>query len=114
PLNTMERITLILPNNIVYKPGFHDSISIIKSIAAQLNTSIKALVIRDDIEIYEKAAKQARPSYKMTFESIESWDDFYDNHLNKTKATDLVIALSARRGTVAWHSELEVLPKKLA
>lgn len=114
PLNTMERVILILPNNVVYKPGFEDAISIVKSIASQLSTKISGLVIRDDLEIYENVSGQVHPNVKIEFQSIDSWTSLYENDLNHVKSTDLVILLSARRGTVAWHPELETLPKKLA
>ncbi|WP_249336666.1 cation:proton antiporter [Sporosarcina sp. Marseille-Q4063] len=114
PLNTMERIILILPNNVVYKPGFEDAIAIIKDISSQLSTTIKGLVLRDDLDIYEKVSGRVRPNIKIGFHSKESWDSLYENNLTDIKSTDLVILLSARRGTVAWNPELEALPKKLA
>ncbi|MDQ0216760.1 Kef-type K+ transport system membrane component KefB [Oikeobacillus pervagus] len=114
PLNTMERVILILPNNVVYKPGFEDSISIIKGMASQLSAKIKALVIRDSLEMYEKASQQVHPNIKIDFHSIDSWNSLFERNLNNVKSTDLVILLSARRGTVAWNPDLEVLPKKLA
>ncbi|QBQ07055.1 cation:proton antiporter [Sporosarcina pasteurii] len=114
PLNTMDRIILILPNNVVYKPGFEDAISIIKDIASQLSTSIKGLVLRDDLDVYEKVSGRVRPNIKIDFHSKDSWDSLYENDLNEIKSTDLVILLSARRGTVAWNPELEDMPKQLA
>ncbi|MFC4801762.1 cation:proton antiporter [Neobacillus sp. GCM10023253] len=114
PLNTIERVILLLPNNIVHKPGFADSISIMKSIASQLSATMKGLVIRDDLDMYEKTSQQVHPNVKIEFESIDSWNSFYKNHLNNVKSTDLVMVVSARRGTVAWHPELEALPKKIA
>ena len=113
PLNTMERVILIIPNNVVFKPGFEDSIFIIKGIASQLSTTINGLVIRDDIKEYEKVSERIRPGIKMEIKSIDSWKSLYDNELNDVTSTDLVILLSAREGTVAWHPELENLPKKL-
>lgn len=114
PLNTMERIILILPNNIVHKPGFSDSISIIKSIASQLSATIKGLVIRDDLEMYEQTSQQVHPNVKIEFQSIDSWISLFEGNLKNVKSNDLVIVLSARMGTVAWHPELEALPKKIA
>ena len=111
PLNTMERVTLILPNNIVYKPGFEDSISIIKGIASQLSATIKGLVIRDDVESYKKVSDKVHPNVKIEFQSIDDWNALYKNSLNDIKSTDLVILLSARKGTLAWHPELETIPK---
>lgn len=114
PLNTMERIILILPNNVVYKPGFEDAIAIIKGIASQLSTTIKGFVLRDDLETYEKVSGRVRPNTKIGFHSRESWDSLYENDLNELKSTDLVILLSARKSTVAWNPQLEDLPQKLA
>src|SRR5690625_2214112 len=114
PLNTMERVILILPNNVVYKPGFEDAIAIIKGIASQLSAKMSGLVIRDELETYEKVSGRVRPNVKIGFQSIDSWSSLYENDLNNIKSTDLVILLSARRGTVAWHPELETLPKQLA
>ncbi|ADE68777.1 MULTISPECIES: cation:proton antiporter [Priestia] len=114
PLNMMERVILILPNNIVHKPGFEDSITIIKGIVSQLNATIQGLVIRDDLEAYRKASEQVHPNVEVEFQSIDCWNSVYKNGLNDIKSTDLVILLSARKGTVAWHPELETLPKKLA
>lgn len=113
PLNTMERVILIIPNNVIFKPGFEDSISIIKDIASQLNTTIKGLVIRDDLIEYENISGRIRPNVKIDFNSVESWETLYENNLNDVKTTDLVILLSARRGTVAWHPEMESLPNQL-
>jgi Kef-type K+ transport system membrane component KefB len=114
PLNTVERVILLLPNNIVYKPGFEDSFSIIKDIASQLNATIRGLVIRDNVERYKKVSEQVQPNVEVEFESVDGWNALYSNALNNVKSTDLVILLSARRGTVAWHPELEKAPKKLA
>lgn len=114
PLSIMEQIILVLPNNIIHKPGFVDSISIIKGIAIQLSASIKAFVIRDDLELYEKTSNKVRPSRKIQFHSIDSWDSLYETNLSNVKSSDLVILLSARRGTVAWHQELEISPKRLS
>ncbi|PFT49466.1 universal stress protein, partial [Priestia megaterium] len=114
PLNTIERMILLLPNNIVYKPGFEDSLSIIKDIASQLNATIRGLVIRDNVERYKKVSEQIQPNVEAEFESVDGWNALYSNALNNIKSTDLVILLSARKGTVAWHPELEKAPKKLA
>ena len=114
PLSTIERVTFILPNNVVYKPGFEDSISIIKSIATQLSATLRGLVIRDDLEAYKKVSEHVHPHVEVEFSSIGSWNSLYENELKDVKSTDLVILLSARRGTVAWHPDLEAIPKKLA
>ncbi len=114
PLNTTERIIMIVPNNVAFKPGFDDSVSIIKDIAAQLNASLRSYVVRDNLDTYEAVSKRVRPGIPIDFYSSESWESLYERDLKGIKSNDLIILISARRGTVAWHPELEVLPKKLA
>ncbi|MCT2536738.1 cation:proton antiporter [Aquibacillus koreensis] len=113
PLSTMERLILIFPNNVIFKPGFEDSISIIKDIASQLNTEVVGLVVRDQLASYEKVSERIRPGIKIDFKSVESWEALYERELDVVKANDLIILISARRGTVAWHPELEALPSKI-
>ncbi|MFG6149287.1 cation:proton antiporter [Halobacillus sp. B23F22_1] len=114
PLNTTERLIVIIPNNVAFKPGFEDSISIIKDIAAQLNASLKSYVVRDNLDTYEAVSKRIRPNVPIDFYSSESWESLYEEDLTGIKSNDLVILISARQGTVAWHPELEILPKTLA
>ncbi len=114
PLNTLERVILILPNNVVHKPGFEDAISIVKSIASQLSAKIKGLVIRDNLDAYQQVSERVHPNVEIEFQSIDSWESLYENDTKSVNSTDLVILISARRGTVAWQPILETMPRKLA
>ncbi|MCP3031917.1 cation:proton antiporter [Halobacillus sp. A1] len=114
PLNMTERIIMIIPNNVAFKPGFDDSISIIKDIAVQLNASLKGYVVKDNLDTYQSVSDRIRPGIQIDLCSAESWESLYEENLQDIKNNDLVILVSARRGTVAWHPELERLPKILA
>ncbi|WP_138416205.1 cation:proton antiporter [Aquibacillus sediminis] len=113
PLNTTERILLIIPNNVAFKPGFEDSMRIVKDISLQLNAPIKSYIVNDNQETYENISKYVRPKVPIEFHSTDNWDTLYEKDLKGVKSNDLVILISARRGTVAWHPELDILPKKL-
>ncbi|HIS28770.1 MAG TPA: cation:proton antiporter [Candidatus Avamphibacillus intestinigallinarum] len=112
PLNTMDRVILVLPNNVIFKPGFNDALAIVKGIASKLSAKVKGLVMLDDVDMYETASKNVQPNVKIDFQSLDSWDALYEQQLSHLKSTDLVILLSARRATVAWNPVLETLPKK--
>ncbi|PPA69740.1 cation:proton antiporter [Jeotgalibacillus proteolyticus] len=114
PLNTTERIILILPKGSYYKPGIHDAIRIIKGMASQLNCMVECLIIKDSVERYDKLFKSIKPSVTTFLHRLESWDEMYKQPVSSLRKNDLVVLMSARKGTIAWHPELERVPGKLA
>jgi Kef-type K+ transport system membrane component KefB len=114
PLNTMKRLILILPPMIVRKPGFKETIRIVKTIASQLGASLLCLVIKGDQNYYKKIIEEEKPKLSFTLETIEKWPDLQENYFHRFKDDDLLVVISARRGTIAWHPYLEKLPREIA
>jgi Kef-type K+ transport system membrane component KefB/nucleotide-binding universal stress UspA family protein len=114
PLNTTKRVVLIIPYGADHKPGFIDALERIKMLTSKLNASLLVFVIRDSIIGYEKYMKEIKPEPKATVKRIEQWDDLENVYTSELKEDDLVVVISARKGTIAWHPRLELLPKKLA
>ncbi len=114
PLNTTKRIVLILPSGVDHKSGFYESVSSIKELANQLGASLLAIVVKDDATTYEETFKNMKPDVSQKFVGIEAWNEIHNQYLNVLRKDDLVVVLSARRGTIAWHPQLERLPRVLA
>ncbi|OIJ10343.1 cation/H(+) antiporter [Anaerobacillus arseniciselenatis] len=114
PLNTTKRIVLILPSMISRKRGFKESIRVVKKIANQLGASVLGVVVKGDQYFYEKLLNKEKPDIELVLETVEKWGDLEENYYHRFKDGDLVVVISARRGTIAWHPYLEKLPKKLA
>ncbi|MFN7253124.1 MAG: cation:proton antiporter [Anaerobacillus sp.] len=114
PLNTMKRLILILPPMIVRKPGFKETIRIVKTIASQLGASLLCLVIKGDQNYYKKIIEEEKPKLSFTLETIEKWSDLQENYFHRFKDDDLLVVITARRGTIAWHPYLEKLPREIA
>lgn len=115
PLNNMEKIKLILPTGVLRKPGFKDAIHIIKSICAQLSCSIDCYIINDHSQEYEDKMTKIQPSVPLQFCSLKSWDSLKENAgRHKPTKNDMVIVVSARKGTLGWHPNLETLPEILS
>jgi Kef-type K+ transport system membrane component KefB len=114
PLNTTKRLILILPPMIVRKPGFKETIRIVKTMASQLGASLLCLVIKGDQNYYKKLIDKEKPELSITLETIEKWSDLQDNYFHRFKDDDLIVVMSARRGTIAWHPYLERLPREIA
>ncbi|WP_240733037.1 cation:proton antiporter [Jeotgalibacillus sp. S-D1] len=114
PLNTTDRIVLILPKGSHQKPGTHDAIKIVKGMAVQLNCVVECLIIRDKVESYEKLFSSAKPKVTTYLHRLESWQELYEKPVDSLRKNDLVIVMSARKGTIAWHPQLDRVPEKLA
>ncbi|HET7276355.1 MAG TPA: cation:proton antiporter [Longimicrobiaceae bacterium] len=114
PLNTTTRLVLILPALIHRHPGFHDAARNIKLIANQLGASILSLVVDGDADRYQELFNDIKPAVPTTFESAHGWGALMLDLRKRVKADDLVVAMSARRGTLPWHPKLERLPSQLA
>ncbi|WP_067729533.1 cation:proton antiporter [Oceanobacillus damuensis] len=114
PLNITSRVVLIIPFGADHKPGFKDALRRIKMLTAKLNATLMVFVIRGSEEIYERHMKEIKPNSPTTLKRIDGWTALQERYSAELKEDDLVIILSARRGTVAWHPKLEELPKRLA
>ncbi|WP_342707807.1 cation:proton antiporter [Anaerobacillus alkalilacustris] len=114
PLNTTKRIVLILPHLSCKKPGFKESIRIVKLMANRLGATLLCLVVKGDQNYYGKLVNEQKPDVDVTLETVDKWMHLEENYLHRFKKDELIIVISARRGTVAWHPYLEKLPRKIS
>jgi len=115
PLNTTRRVILVVPKGADHMRGFFDTIGLVKLMASRLNTPVTVLVVESDPEIYRRQLDEVAPTdVPLTFERVSSWTRALPWLREHTKSEDLVVALAARRNTVAWHPALLRLPSRLA
>jgi Kef-type K+ transport system membrane component KefB/nucleotide-binding universal stress UspA family protein len=114
PLKTTRRIILVLPYGADHKPGFNDALERIKMLTSRLSASLLVLVIYDSIDSYENHIKKIKPNPPTEIRQINNWSVLQEDYVSKLQEDDIVVIMSARKGTIAWHPELEELPKKLA
>jgi hypothetical protein len=58
--------------------------------------------------------REIKPNPPTEVEWVEGWTSLYEDHLPRLMEDDLVVVISARKGTTAWHPQLEKVPGKLA
>lgn len=114
PLQTTRRMILIIPYGADHKPGFIEALLRIKLLTSRLSASLCVLVINDSIETYEKYLQRTKPDPPTELIKLYSWHSLQTEYVSMFKPDDLIVIMSARKGTIAWHPELEVLPKRLA
>ncbi|GAB2569148.1 cation:proton antiporter [Gracilibacillus alcaliphilus] len=114
PLETVKRIVLILPFGIDHKPGFYEAIERMKILTSRLNANLMVVVVKGMQEHYEAYFKKIRPNPDTVFYRVENWHELRSQHTDKLLKDDIVILLSARKGTIGWHPQLDKMPEYLA
>ncbi|MFC4320493.1 cation:proton antiporter domain-containing protein [Litchfieldia salsa] len=113
PLSTTKRIIAILPKGIDHSRGFKEALMQIKMMTNDLGAQLVCIVIDDEASKYEKFLKEIKSNPVTSVKEVEDWDTLYFEP-SPQRNDDLIIVVSARKGTVAWHPELEIIPGKLA
>jgi Kef-type K+ transport system membrane component KefB/mannitol/fructose-specific phosphotransferase system IIA component (Ntr-type) len=113
-LNVTKRLVVVLPPLIYRHPGFFEAARGVKTIAAQLGAPILGLVVEEEAARLEALFQPIRPAAAAQFERVDGWSRLLHELRSRAKSNDLLIVLSARRGTLPWHPKLERLPSQLA
>lgn len=114
PLNTTRRIVIVYPPSVQHHPGFLEAARVVNHIASGLGASLMGIVVQQDPKRIEDAYAAVTPALPITWEVVAGWDDLFPRLDEVLQPDDLVVLLSARRGTLHWRSRLERLPGRLA
>ncbi|MDQ2051409.1 cation:proton antiporter [Natronolimnohabitans sp. A-GB9] len=114
PLNTTSEVVVILPPRIHHNDGFPGAVHTIEHLTEQVGASIRAVVVDDNPDQFERLFDLVEPDVPATFERVDDWEAV-GRVLEETVAdTDLVVPVSARRGTVGWDPALRGVPTTVA
>jgi nucleotide-binding universal stress UspA family protein len=115
PLCNTKEITMIIPAGIDHNAGFYPIVDAVRRVSEGTSAPVKALVVRDDVTIYEKIFKRVSPDIPVRFESLSSWSDLINMlHSKEWSRDELIITANARRDTPGWHPVLQTLPKRIS
>jgi Kef-type K+ transport system membrane component KefB/nucleotide-binding universal stress UspA family protein len=114
PINTTERVVLVLPGRIAAHPGFYGGIHTVKRITEQLGVSLQCLLVNGDTDQYERLVDSVEPETSFEIDTVDSWNQLRSEPGTRFEEGDLVIPLSPREGSRGWVSELDDLQRDLA
>ncbi|MDL5362712.1 cation:proton antiporter [Halalkalicoccus sp. NIPERK01] len=112
PINTTERVFLVLPDGIDHHEGFYEAVHVVKRLASKLGTPVTVLVMEGETHQYERLFGMVEHEVDTEFRTTR-WGGLLETLENRAGADDLIVTLSAREGEVGWHSELAELPGRL-
>jgi Kef-type K+ transport system membrane component KefB/mannitol/fructose-specific phosphotransferase system IIA component (Ntr-type) len=114
PLSTMRRLVLLVPQAADHAPGFPDAVRTLKLMANRLGATIAGHAVAAAAPPFQARFDAVRPDAPSTFVAVPSWSAVRETLGAELRPEDLVVVLSARRGSLAWHPALDRLPSTLA
>jgi Kef-type K+ transport system membrane component KefB/mannitol/fructose-specific phosphotransferase system IIA component (Ntr-type) len=114
PLNTTERVLVLIPQGTDHLLGYLDSVRTIKLLANRLGASIHGFTIGAPAQLYADQFESVKPESPLRIDFTGGWGELLGKLQAEVRANDLVVAMSARRGAVSWGPALERLPGRLA
>jgi hypothetical protein len=114
PINTTQRIVLVLPPGIDHNDGFYEALHTVKLLSEQTGAPIHGLAIGGNAEQYERLYGMVEPEAPGGFTPVKDWKTLLSVLRDEIRSQDLVVCMSARRDDMGWHSELQTLPKSIS
>lgn len=120
PLAVTDRVLVLAPPLADREEGFERSIHVLKALAKNVDAELVVLADPNDHARIEARLRVARPTTPFTVQSLEALDELQDTEVTRARLAghvqpnDLLVALSARRDTLAWRQDLARLPAHLS
>lgn len=112
PLNTTQKIVLVLTRNAEYEIGFGHWVKKVARLARQVNAKIMVCSTPETYTSFQQEIKNTRSSVESSFRPFEEVEDFLVLS-REIKKDDLIIMVNARKGTISYHSYMDSIPSKL-
>lgn len=113
PVDTLNRVYVFVPRNAEYETGFQLWIMRVGNLCAQIGARLIMMAYPSTIEYLNAAIKEGKYEVRYEFRKMDSWDDFILLS-GEVADDDLLIVVTARRGSLSWNSDLENMPAFLS
>lgn len=112
PINTVERVVMVLPQGTRFNEGFYESVFLTKRLTDNIGVELDVWTISGSGDEYERLVDRAEPEIPFEVSEIDGWTAF-NRELRSTEEGDLIVVVKPRQGTSGWRSELNRLPHAL-
>ena len=114
PLNTIQRLLVLMPKNADLEVGFNAWVQKIKLLASQSGADIRFYCLNNSMEKLKSIVEKGKPEINATYHVIEDWRNFSEKAESIVKNDDLIVMVSARRDTISYQDNMENLPYRLS
>ncbi len=113
PLSTIKNIKVAVPPRAQYEPGFVHWINTIHTVAKQTSAAITFFSRKTTNDRISKVFMDLNTSVAVEYVEWEDWNNLISLKLDLGN-DDLLVAISARLGSISYHSYLLNVPKQLS
>lgn len=114
PLNTHQRVVVVIPPGIRREPGFGHTLHTLRHLVGQLGCTLHLVVSENEhASIRRRVETLFRPGTFRTT-ALAGWGDLLGELTHLLKLEDVLVLVNVREGTVAWRPALNRLPNQLA
>ncbi len=113
PVNTTERIHLLLPAGIEHHEGFFEALHFAKRMSDRIGAELVVVPVGITDHQFGRLFDLVQPQIEATFSPEPNWESVYQSLLVESGKDDLAVVLSPREGDVGWVPDLKRAPKRL-
>lgn len=112
PINTIRRIVVVVPAKAQFETGFSRWVRSLGNLTRQLGCKIIFCCGHETRRYIRAVMLEGKYEIRVEYRDMETWDDFVLLS-NRIVEDDLFVAVSARRASVSFNSDLDSLPEFL-
>lgn len=112
PLNTTQKIVLVLTKNAEYEIGFSHWVKKLVKLSKQVNAKTLVCSTPGTFAAFQRELKSSRIYAETAYRPFAEMEDFLVLS-REIRNDDLVIVVSARKGTLSYHSYMDNIQAKL-
>lgn len=109
PVDTVNRIVIIVPENAEYETGFKLWLMRIANLGAQVSARLLFVSRKGTSEIINNIINEEKYAVRHDYRTIDSWDEFILLS-GEVEEEDLLVVIGARKDSISYSSDLEAMP----
>jgi Kef-type K+ transport system membrane component KefB len=114
PLNTCNRVLLVLPPDADHEAGFGRAAGTVRQLAHQVGASLAVMAEQRSEAGIRKRMAALKPAVDFRFLPLDNWAALMPTLDTEVGAADLLVLYGTRTGSLAWRVTMSSLPDRLA
>ena len=114
PIATVKRVIVIFPPLIEYHQGYVRAIADVKRLTNSIGALLTGLCIKNDMRKIRARVDSTDPELASSFVGFSTMEEMVSTLQKRVEENDLVLFLTARRGTVCWTPQFDQLPQRMS
>jgi nucleotide-binding universal stress UspA family protein len=112
PLNTLRRIQVAVPSRAEFEPGFNRWLERLCRFAGQLDCRVQFHGREDSLKLIKQYINNQHPNVRAEYTQMSHWNEL-PNLASHIANDNLLVVVTARKGTISYKTALDRLPDEL-